>query len=165
MLKGAELAGANDLKPVARRDPEGESAVALILAIGRSFKHIDDQIRPRMAKMGLSMTEFSVLNTLYYRGPTPLGELSDRILLTGASTTYTVKKLEKRGLMTRLRSEQDQRVTYGKITQNGRKLLRQIFPLHAKDLVAAMQALTIEEKRTATRLLKKLQDSSFSEHA
>ncbi len=38
-----------------------------------------------MAKMGLSMTEFSVLNTLHHRGPTPLGELSDRILLTGAS--------------------------------------------------------------------------------
>jgi hypothetical protein len=36
-------------------------------------------------------------------GETPLGQLSQRILLTGASTTYTVKKLEQRGLIVRSR--------------------------------------------------------------
>ena len=158
-------ASARDLKPEARHDPEGEAAINLILAIGRSFKHIDDQIRPSMAKMGLSMTEFSVLNTLYHQGPTPLGELSDRILLTGASTTYTVKKLEKRRLMTRSASEHDQRVIYGKITEAGRKLLVHIYPLHAKDLVAAMRALTLDEKRLAARLLRKLQALPFEDRA
>ena len=165
MVGQTKSASAKNPKPQAGHDPDAEASIALILAIGRSFKHVDDQIRPRMAKMGLSMTEFSVLNTLYHRGPTPLGELSDRILLTGASTTYTVKKLEKRKLMSRSPSEQDQRVIFGKITEVGRKLLTQLYPLHAQDLVAAMRALTLEEKRTAARLLRKLQGLSFEERA
>ena len=44
------------------------------------------------------MTEFAVLEVLYHKGALPLGELRDRILVTGASTTYVVKKLEERGL-------------------------------------------------------------------
>lgn len=152
---------ASDLKPEAKTDPEAEAAIRLILAIGRSFKRVDDEIRPRMAKMGLTMTEFSVMNTLYHQGPTPLGQLSDRILLTGASTTYTVKKLEKRGLMIRSASEQDQRVILGTITDAGRKLLTRIYPQHAQDLVRAMKMLSLEEKRTAARILRKLQAGSF----
>ena len=54
-----------------------------------------------MRRLGLTMTEFSVLSVLYHNGETPLGQLSQRILLTGASTTYTVKKLEQRGLLLR----------------------------------------------------------------
>ena len=51
--------------------------------------------------------------------PTPLGELSERILLTGASTTYTVKKLEKRGLIARESRSEDKRVVTGVITGEG----------------------------------------------
>ena len=139
---------------------EGEDAKAslqLILAIGRCFKYVDDYVRPRTAKLGLTMTEFAVLATLYHRGPTPLGELSARILLTGASTTYTVKKLEERHLLRRQENESDRRVVLGQITETGRKLMDHVFPLHTRDLAQAMCGLSTEEKRTATDLLRKLQ--------
>ena len=147
-------------KPVAdasREDLDARAALQLILAVGRSFKYVDDYVRPRMSKLGLTMTEFSVLATLYRRGPTPLGELSDRILLTGASTTYTVKKLEQRRLLLRQPKEEDRRIILGNITEAGRKLLDRVFPLHAKDLVQAMHGLSTEEKLTVARLLQKMQ--------
>ena len=134
-----------------------KSSLQLILSIGRAFKFVDDQVRPPMAKLGLTMTEFSVLATLYHGGPTPLGELSQRILLTGASTTYTVKKLEQRGLLMRRAKQEDQRVILGSITEQGRELMQRVFPLHANDLARAMRALSAEEKRAATALLVKLQ--------
>jgi MarR family 2-MHQ and catechol resistance regulon transcriptional repressor len=140
-----------------KEDIDERASLQLILAIGRSFKYVDDQVRPRMQKLGLTMTEFSVLATLYHGGPIPLGELSDRILLTGASTTYTVKKLEQRGFLLRRPKEEDHRIILGSITDEGRKLLRRIFPLHAKHLSAAMKGLSTEEKRTVTMLLRKLQ--------
>ncbi|NYF88292.1 MarR family transcriptional regulator [Tunturiibacter empetritectus] len=102
------------------------------------------------------MTEFSVLMVLFHGGPTPLGELSERILLTGASTTYTVKKLEKRGLIARESRSEDRRIVMGIITEKGRVLARKIFPLHAKDLVEAMHHLSTEEKNAAAQLLRKL---------
>lgn len=135
----------------------------LILAIGRAFKFVDDQVRPPMAKLGLTMTEFSVLATLHRGGPIPLGELSQRILLTGASTTYTVKKLEQRGLLARRAKQEDQRVILGSITDEGRKLMQRLLPLHAKDLSRAMRALTVEERQAATALLLRMQNLGPSE--
>ncbi len=140
-----------------------EASLHLILSIGRAFKYVDDYVRPRMLQLGLTMTEFSVLNVLYRSGPTPLGELSDRILLTGASTTYTVKKLEERKLMLRQRLPGDNRVVMGSITDTGRELLDRVRPLHTEHLVEAMRALSAAEKQAATALLRKLQSEPRGE--
>lgn len=136
--------------------PDEMASLKLILSIGRAFKFVDDYVRPRMQKYGLTMTEFSVLMVLHHGGPAPLGELSERILLTGATTTYTVKKLEKRGLIAREPRSEDKRVVMGVITEKGRKLARKIAPLHATDLAEAMHRLSTEEKKTAAELLRKL---------
>jgi MarR family 2-MHQ and catechol resistance regulon transcriptional repressor len=135
---------------------EEAASVQLILSIGRAFKFVDDYVRPRMQKLGLTMTEFSVLMVLHHGGPTPLGELSERILLTGASTTYTVKKLEMRGLIARESLSKDKRVVMGVITEKGRALAKKVAPLHATDLAEAMHHLSTDEKKTATQLLRKL---------
>jgi MarR family 2-MHQ and catechol resistance regulon transcriptional repressor len=136
--------------------PDEAAALQLILSIGRAFKFVDDYVRPRMQKHGLTMTEFSVLMVLWHGGPTPLGELSERILLTGASTTYTVKKLEKRGLLARESRSEDKRVVMGVITEKGRTLAKKVAPLHATELTEAMHHLSTEEKKTAAQLLRKM---------
>jgi MarR family 2-MHQ and catechol resistance regulon transcriptional repressor len=136
--------------------PDEAASLQLILSIGKAFKFVDDYVRPRMQKHGLTMTEFSVLMVLWHGGPTPLGELSERILLTGASTTYTVKKLEKRGLIARESRSEDKRVVMGVITEKGRTLARKIGPLHATELAEAMHRLSTDEKKNAAQLLRKL---------
>ena len=136
--------------------PDEAASLQLILSIGRAFKYVDDYVRPPMQKHGLTMTEYSVLMVLWHGGPTPLGELSERILLTGASTTYTVKKLEKRGLIARESRSEDKRVVMGVITEKGRALAKKVAPLHATDLAEAMHHLSLQEKKTAAELLRKL---------
>ncbi len=116
-----------------------------------------------MLKHGLTMTEFSVLMVLWNEGPTPLGELSERILLTGASTTYTVKKLEKRGLIARESRSADKRVVMGVITEKGRALAKKIAPLHATELAEAMHLLSIEEKNAAAQILRKMRGPGAKE--
>lgn len=143
--------------------PDEAASLQLILTIGRAFKFVDDYVRPRMQKYGLTMTEFSVLMVLYHGGPTPLGELSERILLTGASTTYTVKKMEKRGLIARKSQREDKRVVMGVITEKGLTLAKKVMPLHAEDLVIAMHHLSVEEKKTVAHLLRKLRGLGPSE--
>jgi MarR family 2-MHQ and catechol resistance regulon transcriptional repressor len=155
-MKGSPSVGGS-----AQGRPQGPTAeeaasLELILSIGRAFKFVDDYVRPRMQKYGLTMTEFSVLMVLFHGGPRPLGELSERILLTGASTTYTVKKMEKRGLITRESRSEDKRIVMGIITEKGRALAKSILPVHGKDLMEAMHHLSTEEKKTAAHLLRKL---------
>ena len=136
-----------------------KASIRLVLSIGRAFKFIDEYVKPRMRLLGLTMTEFSVLSVLYHNGETPLGQLSQRILLTGASTTYTVKKLEQRGLLIRTPLLEDHRVIMGSVTTKGRRLLEHIFPIHAVHLAKAMHVLSLQEKVEVTKSLQRLAGS------
>jgi MarR family 2-MHQ and catechol resistance regulon transcriptional repressor len=102
------------------------------------------------------MSEFAVLEVLYHKGPLRLGEIRDRILVTGASTTYVVKKLEERGLMRRKSCADDSRAVLGELTAKGRALIEKVFPEHVERLQQAASGLTVPEKREASRLLRTL---------
>jgi MarR family 2-MHQ and catechol resistance regulon transcriptional repressor len=136
------------------------ATLRLLIALARAGKAIEKGVRPHLASHGLAMTEFAVLEVLYHKGPLPLGEIRDRILVTGASTTYVVKKLEQRGLMRRRGSGEDKRVVFGEITPAGRKLIGDVLPVHLEQLRQIMAGLSPQEKRTATHLMRKL-----SQHA
>src|SRR5205085_9352575 len=105
--------------------------------------------RQHLKQWDLSPTEFGVLEALYHKGPLPLSELAERILVTGASTTYTVKRLEGRGLMRRRPSREDQRFVFGELTAAGRTLIAEIFPVHAEQIRLAIRGLSRQEKRQA----------------
>ena len=85
-----------------------------------------------MERHELMGSEFAVLEALYHKGDLPIGELGDRVLLTSGSMTYVIDKLARRGLLTRRRCAQDQRVRYAAISAAGRRLMASIFPDHAE---------------------------------
>ena len=132
------------------------ATLQLVIALGRTYQALEQGVRPQLAERGLGMTEFAVLEVLYHKGALPLGELRDRILVTGASTTYVVKKLEERGLMRRRTSAEDQRVIFGELTVKGRALIDEVFPAHVDRLRDVMAGLSVSEKHAATRLLRRL---------
>jgi MarR family 2-MHQ and catechol resistance regulon transcriptional repressor len=138
--------------------PDGDRAATLqlIIALGRALQALERSVRPHLTQSGLSLTEFAVLEVLYHKGALRLGELRDRILVTGASTTYVVKKLEERGLMRRRASAEDSRVVFGELTAKGRALIDDVFPAHVERLQEAMAGLSVSQKREASRLLRAL---------
>jgi len=132
------------------------AALRLLVVMSRALRAVTEPARRQAKQWDLSSTELGVLEALYHKGPLPLSALAERILITGASTTYTVKRLEKRGLMRRRTSTEDQRFVFGELTEAGRALVAEIFPLHAEQIRRSMQGLTLEEKRQAADLLKRL---------
>src|SRR5262245_23380761 len=138
------------------RDGDRAATLQLVIAIGRTAQAIERGVRPHLAECGLGLTEFAVLEVLYHKGALPLGEIRDRILVTGASTTYVVTKLEERGLMRRRTSDEDQRVVFGELTPKGRALMDQVFPAHVERLRAVTAGLSAAEKRAAAQLLRRL---------
>ena len=128
----------------------------LVIAVGRALQAMERRVRPHLVESGLALTEFAVLEALYHKGPLRLGEIRDRILLTGATTTYVVKKLEERGLMRRKDCAEDSRVVLGELTAKGRALIEEVFPVHVNLLQQATAALTVSQKREVTRLLRAL---------
>ena len=138
------------------RDGDRGATLQLIIALGRAFQALERSVRPHLAQYALGLTEFAVLEVLYHKGALPLGQIRDRILVTGASTTYVVKKLEERGLMRRRVCTEDQRIVFGELTAKGRALIDEVFPAHVARLQQAMAGLSVSEKREASRLLRAL---------
>ena len=143
-------------QPAPVNDGDRAATLQLTIALGRALQAIEVSVRPHLTQSGLSLTEFAVLEVLYHKGALRLGEIRDRILVTGASTTYVVKKLEERGLLRRRTCAEDSRVVFGELTAKGRTLIDEVFPAHVERLQDAMAGLSVSQKREASRLLRAL---------
>ena len=142
--------------PAPASDADRSATLQLIIALGRALQAVERVVGPHLVQHRLSLTEFAVLEVLYHKGALRLGEIRDRILLTGASTTYVVKKLEERGLMRRRACAEDSRVVFGDLTARGRALIDHVFPGHVDLLQQAAGGLSLSQKREAIRLLRML---------
>lgn len=133
-----------------------DQSLKLFVVLSKAYKVVMEHAVKDMKRNGLSATEFTVLELLYHKGRTPLQPIGDKILVTSGSITYTVDKLEQKGLLKRVECTEDRRVTYAEITTSGMELFDQIFPAHAELVESLMGGLTAEEKQIAITLLKKL---------
>jgi MarR family transcriptional regulator, 2-MHQ and catechol-resistance regulon repressor len=137
-------------------DGDRAATLQLIIALARALQAIERGVRPHLVESGLSLTEFAVLEVLYHKGALPLGEIRDRILVTGASTTYVVNKLEERELIRRRACAEDQRIVFGELTAKGRALIDEVFPAHVERLRHVTAGLSVSQKRDVSRLLRAL---------
>lgn len=131
-------------------------ATRLLLALSRALKSVSTPLRSHLETWTLTPTEFTVLEVLHRHGPLPLGEVADRVRCTAGNATYTVKRLEERGLVQRCPCGQDQRVVYGRLTDAGAALVADVMPAHAEQIRASMSALSPEEQQSALALLSRL---------
>lgn len=133
-----------------------KQSLKLFIVLSRAQMAINEQTSKFFKSKGLNTTDFGVLELLYHKGRQPLQKIGSKILLASGSITYVVDKLEKRGLVNRINCAQDRRITYAEISEEGRTLMDEIFPLHEENLHNLMSSLTAEEKDLAIELLKKL---------
>lgn len=79
----------------------------------------------RLAKgAGLSLPQYRVLRILRDAGePLSCTEIADRMITRDPDITRLVDKLEKAGLVSRSRSDQDRRVVRSSITDKGRSMV------------------------------------------
>ncbi|WP_227395701.1 MarR family winged helix-turn-helix transcriptional regulator [Jeotgalibacillus aurantiacus] len=133
-----------------------KQSLKLFIVLSRAYKAINESSNQFFQAKGLNPTEFAVLELLYHKGRQPLQKIGGKILIASGSITYVVDKLEKKGLIRRIASPKDRRVTYAETTEEGNRFMREIFPDHEKNLHELMAALTDEEQKHAIELLKKL---------
>ena len=131
-------------------------ALKLFIVLTRASKVILEKAHKPIEKYKLNPTEFAVLELLYHKGRQPIQKIGQKILLQSGSMTYVVDKLEKRGLLERIFCNEDKRVTYMSITQEGEELINSIFPEHTMNIESIMSVLTTEEQKIAAELVKKL---------
>ena len=135
---------------------ETEQALKLFVVLSRAHNAVVAHAHADIARHGLTLMEFGIMEALHHKGPLLLGELQKKILVTSGGVTYLLDRLAAKGLAERRRCEHDRRAYYAALTPAGEELISEIFPAHAAALEAALRGLGPEEKEVATELLRKL---------
>ena len=127
-----------------------------VIGIMRASNLLVDDLKRTLKNYPINVTEFAVMEFLYIKGEKSIQEIRDRILLASGSATYVVDNLEKKGYVNRKISQKDKRVTYIKLTEVGKKLIDDIFPIHKINTKKIFDNLTEEELVTLKEILKKI---------
>jgi MarR family 2-MHQ and catechol resistance regulon transcriptional repressor len=102
------------------------------------------------------MSQFGTLEALLHLGPLCQCDLSKKLLKSSGNVTMVVDNLEKRGLVERQREGEDRRFVTVHLTEEGRRLISEIFPDHVTAIVDEMSILTGPEQEELGRLCRKL---------
>lgn len=133
-----------------------EQALRLWIALARCYVTFSRAVACKVAEYDLTAPQFGVLEALYHLGPLSLGDLAEKLLVTGGNVTYVMDRLEAQGLVIRERSGDDRRVVRAHLTRKGRQTIEGVFPRHASFVEGLVEGLDPGEKETLRALLKKL---------
>ncbi len=104
----------------------------------------------------LSMGQFRMLEALACLGPLSPTMLSEKLLCGSSNLSVVARNLEKRGLVVCRREHRDPRRKTVHLTPEGRALISEVLPKHAKVVGAKMSMLNSQEKQMLRRVCQKL---------
>ncbi|HQF70792.1 MAG TPA: MarR family transcriptional regulator [Promineifilum sp.] len=131
-------------------------ALDTYIKLTRAAEAVNVHVNERLHTSGLTVSQFGVLEALYFRGPMPVGQLAEKILRSSANLTLVVDNLVRRGLVERARRADDRRCVDVSLSAEGRALIAGLMPGHVAGVVDALAALSAEEQLTLAALCRRL---------
>ncbi len=98
-----------------------------------------------LAPFGLTYPQYLVLVTLWTTGPQSVRGLGDALALDSGTLSPLLRRLEARGLLTRRRLDEDERVVEVTLTERGHALRSEMREVPAR--IAAGMGITHESAR------------------
>lgn len=143
---------------------EERRALDAYIKLSRAAETVTQRIHAHLGAHDLTISQFGVLEALYYLGPLHVGQVGEKILKSSGNMTLVVDNLEKRGLVERRRREDDRRCIELHLTENGRLLIERIMPHHVSQVVAAMAVLNSEQQTQLAALCRQLGLGQSAKH-
>jgi len=133
-----------------------ETGTHIRLVLGRAAKAIERIDRESIADTGITVSDFTILEALLHKGPLPINILGAKVLLTSGSMTAAANRLEEKDLIKRIQDPSDGRSFYLHLTKKGRRLIKEAFDRHARNLEEIADVLNEQERSELVSLLKKI---------
>lgn len=119
-------------------------------------REIVKKYTPYLEQIDLTYTQYIAMMVLWEERETTVKELGNRLFLDSGTVTPVLKALEKKGLVTRRRSEADERVVFAALTEKGLALREQAVEIPAK--IGGCVPLEKEDAAELYRILHKMMD-------
>ena len=139
-----------------------EESLKAFVGIKRTNDVLEKTVKKDAQQYGLNISEFAVMELLYNKGEQPINRIQERILIAKSSTTYILDKLQQKGYIDRKRDENDKRSMKAALTEEGYKLIEEIFPGHSELLTSLFSDLSDEELSAFRETLKKISAKAHS---
>ena len=120
----------------------------------RAANSLETRISRNLDKYGLTTSQFGILEALYHLGSMSQKELGIKILKSGGNITKVIDNLEKKKLIKRRRNINDRRLYNIDLTEEGKKLIINIFPQHVGELVKEFSVLNESEMDQLRKLAR-----------
>jgi len=117
-------------------------------------REIVKQYHPFLTEIDLTYTQYITLMVLWEEKKISVKDLGHKLFLDSGTLTPVLKTLESRGLITRKRSEKDERVLIAEITDDGMALRDKAVDIPSK--MAGCSRLDPDDARELYRILYKL---------
>lgn len=136
--------------------PAQVRALNAYIRLMRGANSVAGRLESRLLGLGLTESQFGVLEILLHLGPRSPRELREKLFTTGGNITMVVDNLEKRGWVERRRDPTDRRRLSIRLTAAGARLVRVVFPGHLAAIVEEFSILTAAEQEQLGRLCRRL---------
>ena len=117
-------------------------------------RKIVNRYSPYLKPLGLTYTQYVVFMVLWEQESLNVGQLGEILSLDAGTLTPLLKRLEKEGYVTRMRSEEDERITIVSITDKGNELKEKCKDIPLKLAEAGSPLTEAEAKKLYTLLYK-----------
>ncbi|AUD64823.1 hypothetical protein BK011_03715 [Tenericutes bacterium MZ-XQ] len=118
-----------------------------------NFRKISRIYQDYLEPFQLTYTQYITLIVLFEKDNRTISEIGDRLGLDSGTLTPLIKKLEKRGILKRIRGKDDERRVYIELTELGVKLKEDL--MHIPLEMVKHYDLTLEEVKRLYELLDK----------
>ena len=134
----------------------------LWIRLNMTFQLIYHEIQKTLKKENLTLPQLDILVCLGRVKGLTLGEIGERLMVTGGNITGVMDRLEKSGFVYRDRDKEDRRIIRAKLTPKGVLIHKDILPIFQKKWKEIVGILDLEEQRHLNRLLKKFSHGLFA---
>ncbi|WP_427338916.1 MarR family winged helix-turn-helix transcriptional regulator [Caloranaerobacter sp. DY30410] len=129
-------------------------------AIEKYLRKIDCIIKKKgreiLKDYNITGPQFNALQYLIREGNLTIGEISERLALAYSTITDLVDRMEKNGLVVRVRDDKDRRVVRIKVLDKGFEILQKVLNRRIDYLEKMLSSFTEEEKQSLVKSLEKL---------
>ena len=122
---------------------------------------VTNAYRPVLDELGLTYPQYLVMIVLWDNGTSTVGQIADSLKLDHGTLTPLLRRMENHDLVTRRRSEADERFVDVALTPHGDQLRVHAARLHCdmKEAMALGDAGLVELQQTLRRLTASVADS------
>ena len=149
-------------KEIKQTKPPANLAEEAFLNIQRTADAMLNEVAAALKPAGLTPTQYNVLRIL--RGAHPqgvkCGQVAERMITRDPDITRLMDRMEARGLVTRVRSDQDRRQVTTSITSQGLRILKDLDEPIANLHRLQLSRLGSEDLRRLIELLERAREAS-----